>query len=99
MNLKIKIFWIDKKKKRGWDESECIIGRNASLGGCWHVPHISRLINPVMSFLFYICDKWLTETINGLCLKSIKSLLLLYKITAIIKYEKYMFINQIAHSF
>lgn len=63
MNFKIKIFWINKKRKRGWDESETVIGRNASLGGGWHVPRILRLIDTVKYFLVYIYEKELTESI------------------------------------
>jgi len=63
MNLEIKIFWMNKKRKRGWDESESVIGRNASLGGGWHVPRILRLIKTVKSLLVYIYKKGLTESI------------------------------------
>lgn len=51
------------KKERGWDESENIIGRNASLVGGWHVPRISRLIDPVKFFFVYIREKGVTESI------------------------------------
>ncbi len=59
------------KKERGWDESESIIGRNASSVGDWHVPRISRLINPVTFFFIYIREKGVSESITWLCLKSI----------------------------
>ena len=67
------------KKEGGWDESENIIGRNASLVGGWHVPRISRLINPVKFFFVYIREKGVTESITWLCLKSIQSIFSLHK--------------------
>jgi hypothetical protein len=44
MMRRYKMFLDEKKRRRGWDESEVKtkFGRNASIFG-WHVPHISRL--------------------------------------------------------
>ena len=39
------------------------IGRNARPAGCWHVPRISRRVNLVKSFLVFICEKGISESI------------------------------------
>lgn len=33
--------------------------------GFWHVPRISRLISPVKSFLVYICEMGVSESISS----------------------------------
>jgi len=40
------------------------IGRNARPAGCWHVPRISRRVNLVLSFVIYILEMEMTESIH-----------------------------------
>ena len=40
------------------------IGRNARPAGCWHVPRISRRVNHALSFVVYILEMEMTESIH-----------------------------------
>ena len=55
---------MNKKRKRGWDEAESVIGRNASLGGGWHIPRIPRRITTANVFVLYITRREIGESIH-----------------------------------